>query len=119
MLVTLRERDGAHVTDRFLHAVDLGEHSENAEWKTAFIDAKTGEPVVPNGSMGFKYGEEGAGKWNLELGESDPSLSLLGCHDELVALDLPRFDLGDTDEGGPRESRASSRATPREARAGP
>jgi nitrate reductase / nitrite oxidoreductase, alpha subunit len=100
MLVTLRKRDGAHLTDRFLHAVDLGEHSENAEWKTAFIDARTGEAVVPNGSMGFKYGEEGAGKWNLQLKGSDPALTLLGRHDELVAVDLPRFDLGETDGGG-------------------
>ena len=107
MLVTLRERDGddggAYVTDRFLHAADLGgrgEASENAEWKTAFIDAKTGEPFVPNGSMGFKYGEEGVGKWNLELGDSDPALTLLGRHDELVEVDLPRFDLGESDEGG-------------------
>jgi nitrate reductase alpha subunit len=103
MLVTLRERGEAYVTDRFLHAADPGEEGEageNAEWKTAFIDAKTGETVVPSGSMGFKYGEQGAGKWNLKLGEADPTLSLLGHHDELVSLDLPRFDLGDTDEGG-------------------
>ena len=76
MLVTLRERGGAeggaYVSNRFLHAADLGEGSENAEWKTVFVDARTGEPVVPNGSMGFKYGEEGAGKWNLELGDADP-----------------------------------------------
>ena len=55
---------------------------------------------MPNGSMGFKYGEEGAGKWNLELGDADPLLTLLGAHDELVEVDLPRFDVGDTDEGG-------------------
>jgi nitrate reductase alpha subunit len=104
MLVTLRERGGAeggaYVSDRFLHAADLGEGSENAEWKTVFVDARTGEPAVPNGSMGFKYGEEGAGRWNLELGDADPLLTLLGAHDELVELDLPRFDVGDTDEGG-------------------
>jgi len=45
--------------------------------------------------MGFKYGEEDLGKWNLELKGSDPALTLLGRHDELVAVDLPRFDLGD------------------------
>ncbi|QIN84567.1 nitrate reductase subunit alpha [Rubrobacter tropicus] len=100
MLVTLRERDGAYVTDRFLHAADLGETSENAEWKTALIDAKTGEPVVPDGSMGFKYGAEGEGRWNLELGAVEPALSLLGRHDELVELDLPRFDEGETESGG-------------------
>lgn len=100
MLVTLREREDAYATDRFLHAADLGEASENAEWKTVLVDAKTEEPVVPNGSMGFKYGEEGAGRWNLELGDADPALSLLGRHDELVEVDLPRFDTGEGSEGG-------------------
>ena len=35
-----------------------------------------------------------AGKWNLELGDVDPALTLLGRHDELVEIDLPRFDVG-------------------------
>ncbi|MEJ7843339.1 MAG: nitrate reductase subunit alpha [Rubrobacter sp.] len=104
MLVTLRQREGteggAYVTDRFLHAADLDYIGENAEWKTVLIDEKTGEPVVPNGSMGFKYGAEGEGQWNLELGEIEPALSLLGRHDELVELDLPRFDEGEAESGG-------------------
>ena len=29
------------------------------------------------------------------LGDVDPALTLLGRHDELVELDLPRFDVGD------------------------
>jgi nitrate reductase / nitrite oxidoreductase, alpha subunit len=100
MLVTLRERDGAYVPDRFLHAADLGEESENAEWKTVLVDERTGEPVVPNGSLGFRYGDEGIGRWNLELGDIEPRLSLLGSHEELVELDLPRFDVGETEGGG-------------------
>ncbi len=43
--------------------------SENAEWKTVVFDERTGEPAVPNGSIGFRWGEEGMGKWNLELGD--------------------------------------------------
>ncbi len=99
-LVTLRERDGAYVTDRFLRAADLGESSQNAEWKTVVLDEHTGAPVVPNGSLGFRWGEEGEGKWNLELGEIEPRLSMLGAHDELVPLDLPRFEIGETEGGG-------------------
>ena len=94
-LVTLRERDGAYVADRFLRASDLGDTAENAEWKTVLLDARTGEPAVPHGSIGFRWGDEGMGKWNLELGDVDPALTLLGRHDELVELDLPRFDVGD------------------------
>ena len=99
-LVTLRERDGAYVADRFLRASDLGEGSENAEWKTVVLDEATGQPVVPNGSIGHRWGEEGAGRWNLQLGDIAPRLSMLGAHDELVPLDLPRFDVGETEGGG-------------------
>ncbi len=99
-LVTLRERAGAYVADRFLRASDIGEASENAEWKTVVLDEATGAPVVPNGSLGFRWGEGGAGRWNLELGETSPCLSMLGAHDELVPLDLPRFDIGETEGGG-------------------
>ena len=35
---------------------------ENAEWKTVVYDARSGEPVVPNGSIGYRWGEEGAGQ---------------------------------------------------------
>ena len=46
-LVTLREREGAYVADRFLRASDLGDTSENAEWKTVVLDERTGEPGRP------------------------------------------------------------------------
>ena len=29
--------------------------------------AATGQPVVPNGSMGFRYADSGMGRWNLDL----------------------------------------------------
>ena len=31
------------------------------------VDGRTGEPVVPNGSLGFRYTETGVGRWNLDL----------------------------------------------------
>ncbi|RDI73499.1 narG: nitrate reductase, alpha subunit [Gaiella occulta] len=97
-LVRLRGRDGAYVADRFLRASDLGETSEHADWKTVVLDESSGAATVPNGSIGFRWGDEGMGKWNLELEEVDPALTLLGRHDELVELDLPRFDVAG--EGG-------------------
>ena len=75
-LVTLEERNGALVPGRFLVAADLGDESENAPYKTVLVDAATGRATVPNGSLGFRYGAEGAGRWNLELGEVDPLLTL-------------------------------------------
>ena len=61
-LVTLEEQDGAYVPGKFLTAADLGDGGEGAAWKTVLIDGRTGEPVVPNGSLGFRYtGRERAG----------------------------------------------------------
>ena len=73
--------------------------ASNAEWKTVVLDERTGEPAVPNGSVGHRYGEGDEGRWNLDLGELEPALTLHGRHEESVAVDLPRFDVGAT-EGG-------------------
>ena len=99
LLVTLRERDGAYVPDRLLRASDLAlEHEEeHAEWKPVVLDSESGKPVVPNGSVGHRYGEPG--RWNLRLDGLEPELSLIGRATERVAVDLPRFDVG-TSEGG-------------------
>ena len=100
LLVTLRERDGAYVPDRLLRASDLegsGGEPENDEWKPVVLDAASGAPVVPNGSVGHRYGE--AGRWNLRLDGLEPVLSLLDRGGEEVPIDLPRFDTGET-EGG-------------------
>ncbi|SDR18776.1 nitrate reductase subunit alpha [Thermostaphylospora chromogena] len=94
-LVTLAERDGAHVPDRFLTAADLGEEGREAAFKTVLLDSATGEPVVPGGSLGFRYAESGAGRWNLDLGGVNPLLTL---HDEqagTATVALPRFDTAD------------------------
>ncbi|MET9342969.1 nitrate reductase subunit alpha [Nonomuraea sp. NPDC003804] len=89
-LVRLRERDGRHVPDSFLTAAELGQDGDEAAFATVLVDARTGEPVVPNGSLGFRYSDQGAGRWNLDLGEVDPALTLLG--ERAVTVALPRFD---------------------------
>ncbi|WP_165986260.1 nitrate reductase subunit alpha [Streptomyces sp. YIM 98790] len=102
-LITLRERDGRHVPDRFLTAADLGgpaAESENAEFKTVLLDEATGHPVVPNGSLGFRWGTEGEGRWNLDLGDTVPELTVLDWADKNVEVALPRFDQGETEGGG-------------------
>jgi nitrate reductase alpha subunit len=75
-LVQLEERtlpDGRKVVvpGRYLRASDfngkLGQ-ANNPEWKTVAID-QDDKVVLPNGSIGFRWGAEGradAGKWNLE-----------------------------------------------------
>ncbi|BCJ46671.1 nitrate reductase subunit alpha [Actinoplanes ianthinogenes] len=79
--------------DRFLTAADLGD--PDGSHKTVLIDAGTGEVVVPNGSLGFRYAEPG--RWNLDLGDVVPALGIAG--DETAEIELARFDIGDT-EGG-------------------
>src|SRR5215813_3154364 len=72
-LVTLEPRGNAYVAGKFLTAADLGRDDENAAFKTVLLGTDGG-PVVPNGSLGFRYGEAGAGRWNLELGDVTPLL---------------------------------------------
>ncbi|HEU0222960.1 MAG TPA: nitrate reductase subunit alpha, partial [Paracoccaceae bacterium] len=98
MLVRLEDKDGRLVPGRFLRAADfsdrLGE-SNNPDWKTVAIDAVSEEVVAPNGSVGFRWGEEGS--WNLEERAGDAetelrlSLILDGHHDEVVGVDFPYF----------------------------
>ncbi|MGN6686109.1 MAG: nitrate reductase subunit alpha [Actinomycetales bacterium] len=94
-LVVLDEREGAYVPGRFLTAADLDGHeeqgSENAEFKTVVLDAD-GNPVVPNGSLGYRFGESGEGRWNLDLQGVDPLLTLTADGGGAAAVLLPRFD---------------------------
>ena len=94
-LVSLREKDGAWVPDKFVTAADLGDTSENAAFKTVLVDSATGKPHVPHGSLGYRFGEEGKGNWNLDLNGIDPALSLHGAKGTVVKeVLLPRFDTG-------------------------
>ncbi|MCZ4509303.1 nitrate reductase subunit alpha [Streptomyces sp. ActVer] len=105
-LVTLEQRGaGADLTytpGKFLTAADLGgtaAEAENAEFRTVLLDAATGDPVVPNGSLGHRYGESGAGKWNLDLGDTDPLLTADGGGEDAVTVELTRFDTPDGTAG--------------------
>jgi nitrate reductase alpha subunit len=99
-LVTLRQRGDAYVPDHFLTADELGEGSEAAEWKTVVLDDATGAPAIPNGSIGFRWNESGLGRWNLELDDIVPVLSMQGrAGAQALELDLPRFDVGDGQGG--------------------
>ncbi len=98
-LVTLKKRADAYVPDRFLTAADLGHQVDNAAHRTVLLDSATGEPVAPNGTLADHFSEAGKGRWNLELGDVDPALTLYGRSTDAVEIDLPRFDVGET-EGG-------------------
>ncbi|OOK78590.1 nitrate reductase, alpha subunit [Mycobacterium kansasii] len=99
-LIKLEQRGEMLVPGKNLTAADLGEadkNSENAALKPAVLDETTGTVVVPHGSLGFRYGEDGVGKWNLDLGDLLPALSVQGAEatngDRRTALvHLPSFD---------------------------
>ncbi|RBI77494.1 nitrate reductase subunit alpha [Roseovarius sp. TE539] len=98
MLVKLEERDGKLVPGRFLRADDfddkLGE-TNNPEWKTIAYDGGSGSYVAPNGSVGYRWGEDG--DWNLEersrktATELKMSLVLDEDHDDVAEVDFPYF----------------------------
>ena len=104
-LVTLDEAEGepgTYTPGKFLTAADLGGEAaaaEHAEFRTVLLDAATGQPVVPNGTLGDRYGDSGAGKWNLDLGDTQPRLSAEGGDEVPVAVELPRFDAPDGSAG--------------------
>jgi nitrate reductase alpha subunit len=101
-LVELIPHDDAYTAGKFLTAADLDDPAavENAHFKTVLIDARTGLATVPGGSLGHHYGAEGEGHWNLDLGDVDPLLTLLGAGGgsgeraggESVEVELARFD---------------------------
>ncbi len=99
MLVILDEYEGSYVNGRFLRAADfddsLGEEN-NPDWKTVVIDEKTGDIIAPNGSIGFRWGEEG--KWNLvpKKGRRNTKarLSLIFDKDDVVEVLMPDFQTG-------------------------
>ncbi|WP_053698873.1 nitrate reductase subunit alpha [Streptomyces sp. NRRL F-5755] len=102
-LVVLDESaPGRYTPGKFLTAADLGGEegaAENAEFKTVLLDAVTGRPVVPGGTLGHRFGESGAGRWNLDLGDIDPLLTAAGGEEAPVPVELPRFDAPDGKAG--------------------
>ncbi len=85
MLVRLVKQGERLVPERFLRASDLqSAEKNNPEWKTVCFDETTGDLAVPEGSIGFRWGE--TGKWNLETKNIKPLLSLKGSGTAKVAF---------------------------------
>lgn len=99
-LIKLEERGDMLVPGKNLTAADLGEAVENAALKPAVLDQTTNSVVVPHGSLGFRYGESGVGKWNLDLGDLVPALSVRDAHGSngegsTALVHMPSFDTVD------------------------
>jgi nitrate reductase alpha subunit len=102
MQVILNQQDDKLVSGRFLRASDfdnnMGE-SNNPEWKTVVYDSKAKAFVVPNGSVGFRWGEEG--KWNLlekaNSNDIEAELSCIDNKDDVVDVTFPHFTPEESD----------------------
>ena len=98
MLVKLADHNGKLVPDRFLRASDFADRlgqGNNPEWKTLVLDEASGKITAPNGSVGFRWGEQG--KWNLEEKDGGsgqvvkPRLSLIEVKDGVAPVAFPYF----------------------------
>ncbi|RKS07232.1 nitrate reductase alpha subunit [Nocardiopsis sp. Huas11] len=93
-LVDLEERDGRRVPGKFLTAADLprNEETANPAFKPLFWPEGESWPVAPQGTLGHRWGEDGVGKWNLDLQGRTPALTFHEEGAEAVEVALPRFD---------------------------
>lgn len=93
MLIRLEPHEQGGLTPgKFLTAADLGQETAEDQWKTVVLDEATGAPIVPNGSIGFRYADSGKGRWNLDLDGVTPALSMEGDETtENVEVLLPAF----------------------------
>lgn len=94
-IIMLDEDENGYKAGRFLRASDLGQTTEQSEWKPVIHDTISDSLVVPNGTMGQRW-EEGK-KWNLKLETEDgskinPTLSMTEGGYELETIQFPCFD---------------------------
>ena len=97
LLVRLKKSGDRLVPERLVRASDFTgnlDQANNPEWKTVACDEASDRIVVPNGSVGFRWGE--AGKWNLEEKAADGKdtklrLSLADHNDGFAAVGFPYF----------------------------
>jgi nitrate reductase alpha subunit len=104
-LVMLEKKDGRWVPGRTLRASDFADqlqHENNTEWKPVVLDQDSGQVVVPNGTIGARWGDKG--KWNLEEknqhdgGDINPVLSFLEQPDEVLPVAFPYFGNQENDQ---------------------
>jgi nitrate reductase alpha subunit len=101
MLVKLRKDGERFVPDRYLRQSDLPgvSASPRADWKTVATAEESGDLIVPQGSVGYRWPAEGerAGRWNLEEKDGETgkearlALSLIDRRDDVLSVAFPYF----------------------------
>ncbi len=97
-LVVLEKKGENCAPGRLLTASQLPRYreTENGDWKFLVIDRHSGEPRLPQGSVGFRW-QSHKGQWNLELKDGldgatiDPLLTLLDARDDVVQVECADF----------------------------
>jgi nitrate reductase alpha subunit len=95
------ENSGDHFKPgRLLRANRIAKYKkvDNGEWKFLNFDEKTGELIMPKGSMGHRWDKK-QGKWNIRAEDGvddtpyDPALTFLDQNDEIVQVEFTDFGL--------------------------
>ncbi|MER2234672.1 MAG: molybdopterin-dependent oxidoreductase, partial [Leuconostoc mesenteroides] len=94
-VLMLDEDNNGLKAGRFLRAQDLGQHTENGDWKPVIFDKLAKQLTVPNGTMGQRW-EDGK-QWNLKLENEegqqiDPAMSFAEDDYELKHIQFPFFN---------------------------
>jgi nitrate reductase / nitrite oxidoreductase, alpha subunit len=100
-LVELKEIGGTYVPGRMLRAAQVARTRavENADWKFLVWDRISGQPRMPQGSLGFRWQQQ-KGQWNLEPrdgldgSEIDPQLTFLDTAEQLLSVSFAEFAAG-------------------------
>jgi nitrate reductase alpha subunit len=85
---------------RMIRANEIAKYKDvsNGDWKFLNIDEKSGDFVMPKGSMGHRWDEK-QGNWNLKFedgednGTYDPLLSLIENKDDVIQVEFTEFGL--------------------------
>ena len=100
-LVVIEQAGEHQVPGRYLRAADLADNlgqSNNPDWKTLAFNETNDRVIAPNGSIGFRWGEQDK-RWNLEEKDADGNdarlaLSQIERADEVIEVAFPYFGGG-------------------------
>ena len=90
--------DGSYKSGMMLRASDFADQlgvTDRGDWQPILLDENTQKMVVPNGSMGCRWDDNG--KWNLKWEDSrngdayTPMLSVMDCKDAVLDVSFPYF----------------------------
>ncbi|MFN7995409.1 MAG: nitrate reductase subunit alpha [Bryobacteraceae bacterium] len=102
-LIEIEKTADGYAAGRFLRANRLPRYRdvENGDWKLLVFDRISGQPRMPQGSIGFRWQQQ-QGQWNLELKDGldgadiDPQLSLLDSREDVLEVSFLDFGAGRT-----------------------